>query len=207
MPFLKTKYKKRSDEQLMQFLRSNDTAAFNELYNRYSARLLHFFHRMLNGDEQTSQDFLQDIFLKIVEKPHLFDSTQNFCTWIFTIARNMCKNEYRKQDVRKIMELKADLDTDIADGGDFYSSEEQQHDMKEFQSALVNKLERLSDSHRSAFILRYQQQFSIREISEILGCSEGTVKSRLFYATKIVARHLKDFNPYNEEVLPNAKTR
>jgi RNA polymerase sigma-70 factor (ECF subfamily) len=207
MPFLKTKYKKLSDEQLMQFLRRNDTSAFNELYNRYSVRLLHFFLRTLSGDEQKSQDFLQDIFLKIIEKPHLFNSTQNFCTWIFTIARNMCKNEYRKQDVRKIMELKADFDTDFADSDCFYTAGEQQYDRKLFESALANELDQLSDAHRSAFILRYQQQFSIKEIGEILGCSEGTVKSRLFYATRKIAHQLKDFNPYNVEVVKNAKTQ
>lgn len=184
----------------MRFLQERDTAAFNELYNRYSVRILKFFHRMLNGDEQKSQDFLQDIFLKIVEKPRLFDSHQSFSTWIFTIARNMCKNEYRKQDVRKIVELKADFETETADKDYFYAQSEQQFDRKQFQTALMNELSKLSDSHRSTFLLRYQQQLSINEISDILHCSEGTVKSRLFYATQKIAHQLRK---YNEEISRN----
>ena len=142
--------------------------------------------------------------MKIVEKPQLFDSNQSFATWIFTIARNMCKNEYRKLGVRKIIDLKADFESDSAEGDYFYSSSEQQFDRKLFRSALMNELNNLSDTHRSAFLLRYQQEFSIKEISKILDCSEGTVKSRLFYATKKIAQQLKEYNPYTGEVSRNA---
>ncbi len=82
-------------------LNTQDTAAFDELYERYSTRLLHYFYRMLGKETEKAQDFLQDLLLKIVEKPHLFDTRQRFSTWVYTIASNMCKNEYRRLQVRQ----------------------------------------------------------------------------------------------------------
>lgn len=78
MPILKNKYHKLDDEQLMEYLPKGDTSAFNELHDRYSNRLLHYFFRMLGGDEVKAQDFLQDTFLKIVEKTAFFLRDKKF---------------------------------------------------------------------------------------------------------------------------------
>ncbi|MDP7122228.1 MAG: sigma-70 family RNA polymerase sigma factor, partial [Candidatus Marinimicrobia bacterium] len=77
------------------------TSAFDELYARYSSRLFHYFYRMLGGNPEKARDFLQDIFFKIVENPDRFHTGNRFSSWVFTIAHNMCKNEYRRLDVRK----------------------------------------------------------------------------------------------------------
>jgi hypothetical protein len=90
-----------SDEKLMGLLGRGDIAAFDELYDRYGGRLLRYFHRMLGRDEEKAQDFLQDIFLRIVERPELFSLDRRFSTWIFSVAHNMCKNEYRRAMVRQ----------------------------------------------------------------------------------------------------------
>ena len=200
MAIFKNKYQKLTDEQLMKFIKQHDTAAFNELYNRYSKRLLFYFYRMLGGNEQKSQDFLQDIFLKIVENPRLFNSRKNFASWIFTVAYNLCKNEYRRREVRKIVEPNPNMDGLMPDCEREFHQAEQNIDYKLFERALFMELENLDTNHRSAFFLRYQQNFSIKEISEIQGCSEGTVKSRLFYTTQKLAHKLKAFNPFKVEV-------
>ena len=96
MPVFKKKYINLSDEQLMARIIKNDAHAFNEIYNRYSHRLLIFFLRALGGHDEKAQDFLQDVFLKIIEKPYMFSVDKKFSTWIFTIANNLCKNEYRR---------------------------------------------------------------------------------------------------------------
>lgn len=200
MTFPKKKYQKYTDEQLMKLLQCGNTSAFDELFCRYSRHLLFFFFRMLGGNEQKAQDFLQDTFLKIVEKPDLFNPAKKFSTWIFTMAYNLCKNEYRRLEIRKIIEKDVDIDTISKDFSGDYHSVEQNVDHQIFESALFTELEKCDEDHRIAFLMRYQQNFSIKEISEIFECPEGTIKSRLFYTTQKLARKLKVFNPYEVEV-------
>jgi RNA polymerase sigma-70 factor (ECF subfamily) len=182
----------------MEFVQQGDTAAFDELYQRYSQRLLYFFYRMFGGDKDKAQDFLQDLFLKIIEKPNQFVSKQRFVSWIFTVAHNMCKNEYRRLSVRQVVENTTNLDS-VSDGkeDDFI---ERQIDQKIFESQLLNELKNLNPDYQTTFLLRFQENLSIKEISEILNCSEGTIKSRLFHITKKLMERLRAFNPNQVEV-------
>jgi RNA polymerase sigma-70 factor (ECF subfamily) len=91
--FGKKAYNRYSDEQLIPLVVTGDDKAFNELYLRYNQRLLYYFYRMLGNSNDKAQDFLQDIFIKVIDKAHLFDNSRKFSTWIFSIAYNMCKNE------------------------------------------------------------------------------------------------------------------
>ena len=207
MAIFSKRYRQSSDEKLMGHIQGGDTSAFNELYDRYSRRLLHYFSRELAGNEAKAQDFLQEIFLKIVEKPELFCTERNFSTWIFTVAYNMCKNEYRRLEVREIAHNNCDRNEVPRHSGKEYHPSEQKVDQERFGKALSVELEKFDDGHRSAFLLRYQQNLSLREISEILGCSEGTVKSRLFYTTQKLASKLKAFNPYKPEVAKDEKIK
>jgi RNA polymerase sigma-70 factor (ECF subfamily) len=200
MAILKHNYKKFDDEKLMECIQRGNTSAFNELYNRYSKRLLFYFFRELGGDQEKAQDFLQEIFLKIVEKPDLFCTEKRFSTWIFAVAYNMCKNEYRRLGVRSAVDITANMDGTSQDIDSDYHQLERNMDQTTFESALIAELEKFDDGHRSAFLLRYQENLSIKEIGEILGCSEGTVKSRLFYITKKLATKLKAFNFFKPEV-------
>ena len=207
MALFKEKYRKLSDERLIELIQRSNTSAFEELYNRYSRRLLLYFFRELSGDEEKAQDFLQDVFLKIVEKPGQFDTARRFSTWIFTVAYNMCKNEYRRLEVRD--DFRNSVSADAASGGceGEHHQMEQHIDQGRFEKALLAELERLDNGHRSAFLLRHQQDLSIKEIGEVLGCSEGTVKSRLFYTTRKLASKLRAFNPYSTEVPTNEKIK
>lgn len=207
MPVFRQKYAKLSDEKLMECIQRADMSAFNELYDRYSRRLLHYFFRELGGDQDKAQDFLQEIFLKIVQKPELFDTERKFSTWMFTVAYNMCKNEYRCLEVREAFQTNITAEVVSRDCEHEYHKAEQNVDQKRFERALLAELETFDDGLRSAFLLRYQQNLSIREIGEILGCSEGTVKSRLFYATRKLAAKLKAFNPHRAEVSRDEKIR
>lgn len=194
------KYRKFSDERLMERIQRHDTLAFNELYDRYSKSLLFYFFRELGGNEEKSQDFLQEIFLKLVEKPELFCTEKKFFTWIFAVAYNMCKNEYRRLGVRSIVDSNAETEELSQKFDSEYNQAERKIDQKAFEKALMTELCKLEDDQRSTFLLRYQQDLSIKEIGEILGCSEGTIKSRLYYTTKRLTAKLKAFNPYKDEV-------
>ncbi len=190
----KNNYQNSNDAVLMSRIRSGDTGAFGELYNRYSQRLLYYFFRMLGGNEDRAQDFLQTLFLKLIENPKLYKKGNNFQSWIFTIAHNMCKNEYRRLHSEK--RFSNEIENNHLGHHDDYNRIDDKIDYSKFKDALYNELSKIEPDHRSIFILRFQEQLSVPEIKEIIGCSEGTVKSRLFYTTKKLAKCLSEYHPY-----------
>jgi RNA polymerase sigma-70 factor, ECF subfamily len=183
-----------TDQELIGRITESDTRAFDELYRRYSQRLLHYFARMLGAEK--AQDFLQELFLKVIEKKASFAADGSFSTWVFSIAHNMCCNEYRYMAVRR--------DTVAADVDQLHSTKahpgiERQLDHAAFVESLTSELEGLDQVKRSTFLLRFQEEFSIDAIARIMNCSAGTVKSRLFYTTRLLAERLKAFHPCLDE--------
>lgn len=187
-------YREYTDERLLEALQKGEVSAFDELYRRYSQRLLHYFHRMLGGDEAKAQDFLQELFLKVITKPHLFQTHQRFSTWLYAMAHNLCKNEFRRLQVRSrqtrafeaddVLPLEAEV---LGPEAEFLRTEMLAH--------VWRALSECEEVQRSTFLLRFQQDLSIKEISAILACSEGTTKSRLFYTLKKLAKNLTEFDP------------
>ena len=192
------KYTSYSDNELMQLVVDKDSRAFSELYDRYSQMLANYFFKMLWQDEEKAQDFMQDLFTKIIEKPHLFDLKRNFKTWMFSVANNMCKNEYRKQSIRKNTSYDMDEGYQIKDNQ--ASALDSLQDSL-FSEKLTQELELLDEKQKSTFVMRYFQDMSIKEIAQALDLSEGTVKSRLFYTLKKLTVSLKDFAPEMAKVL------
>ena len=188
--------KSRSDERLVQLIREGSEPAFDELYARYSRRMLVFFYRMFNNDEDKAQDALQDIFMKLIERPELFDTGKKFSSWFFSVAWNMCKNEYKHSTVKSSAHAEIRYRSSPADESAF-SEISGKIDSTVFRRTLYAALESVSEEKRSAFLLKYQENMSIKEIAEVQACSEGTVKSRLFYTIKYLAGKLAAFDPKN----------
>lgn len=155
--------------------------------------MLYFFYLKLNHNSDLANDFLQDLFLKIIENPLSFDCSKKFSTWIYTLALNMCKNEYKKNTIRGAKILDFDFNTILDDS--ISSTILDNNDRDFFNKQLASELNRLDELHSTTFILRFKQHLSIKEISEIMECSEGTVKSRLFYTIKKLSSSLKIFDP------------
>ncbi|MFK7786687.1 MAG: RNA polymerase sigma factor [Crocinitomicaceae bacterium] len=192
MRLIRPQYKTLSDEDLMIAVGKGDQRAFDEIYNRYSGPLLGYFIRMLWKDREKAEDFVHDIFAKIVRKPELFDPTRKFKTWVYSVANNMCKNEYKKQEVRKNTSNGLDEHYTVSDTNtDVFGEVQDRFFREEFEQSLDD----LDLKHSEAFKLRHIEGLSIKEIAEVLQISDGTVKSRLFYATKYLAESLKEFNP------------
>lgn len=161
---------------LMTNIGGGDRKSFDELYARYHNRLFYYFYRMLGNCEETANDFLQDIFLKIIDKPEQYNPQYPFRKWIFSIAHNMCKNEYRKRETRKT--ILQDAFQDVVPE-ETYSDEE---DKSRWLEAAFSDANGLSEKSKEILVLKYRENFSLEEISEILKLPKGTVKSRLFYA-------------------------
>ncbi len=192
MRLIKPQYNSMTDEALMSSISKGDKRAFDEIYERYSSPLLGYFMRMMWRDREKAEDFVHDIFAKIIRKPDAFDTSRNFKTWLYSVANNMCKNEYKRQEVRKNTSTGLDNHYAISDRSANVMSEVQD---AQFRNELEKGLLQLDQKHSEAFKLRHIDGLSIKEIAEVLNISDGTVKSRLFYATKYLAKGLKEFNP------------
>jgi RNA polymerase sigma-70 factor (ECF subfamily) len=187
----KEKYQHLSDEDLMLKVIKGNSQCYVEIYDRYATRLLNYFYKMLWKDREKAEDFLHDLFAKIIAKPDYFDPKRSFKTWIFSVAHNMCKNEYKKQEIRQggPLELNENIYAETKE------KDVESYDMQLFLKKLYAELDKLEEVQKSSFILRYMEEKSIKEISEIMQCSEGTVKSRLFYTLKKISPYLQKFNP------------
>lgn len=178
------KNKTFTDSELMQQIVSGDQAAFSELYNRYKDRMYYYFYRMLNNSTENANDFVQELFMKIIAKPDSYNPAYAFHTWVYSVANNMCKNEYRRRGIRlEYQEYEA-----LKPGVDFMN--ETTIEPEQIIEKIFQTLDHLGEEHRSVFLLRYREEFSIREVADILGLPEGTVKSRLFNARKVLAEKL-----------------
>lgn len=168
----------------MQLIVLGDQSAFAELYHRYKERMYYYFYRMLGNSAELANDFLQELFMKLIEKPESYNSKFPFQTWFYSVANNMCKNEYRRREVRQEFQATETPEPQL----DFI--DDKTIEPEQIVEKIFDALEELGEEHRSAFLLRYREGFSIKDVAEILELPEGTVKSRLFYARKVLAEKL-----------------
>lgn len=164
-----------SDEELMKlFVLNNNELAFGEVYKRYFNPLTKYIG-WLSKDVDLSKDIVQTVFSKLYSHPELYKLDKNFKTWVYVNAKNKLKNQWRdvKNRDRILSESQFLHQASFLDAID---------DSKMMQ--VTEALEQLSESHKDIFVLKYSSNLTIKEISEIYNCSQGTVKSRLFYAMK-----------------------
>ncbi len=180
-------YSTLSDEELMSLLAEGNCKAFDAIYDRYSKKILNFLYRLLNFDYDKAQDMLQEVFLKIIEKPTMFNTDRKFSPWIYAIALNLCRNEFKRTARHESFAEEQNLSGLV--------SEDLSFETAEFERVLESELGLMDLSHRTAFLLRYKEELSLKEIAEVMDCPVGTVKSRLFYALKNLSEKLFMFNP------------
>lgn len=172
-----------TDEQLLDIYRKNKEeqghAALELLYNRYAKKMLNFFYFTLHNDYEKAQDFVQDLFLKIIQNYQRFDNNQFFKPWIYRIASNMCKNEFRSNKVFQKYRNHVLLTSEPVILND------------EKEKIVQQCIHELNQEQRSLIVLRFKLKLTIKEIAEIYECPEGTIKSRLFYAVKELSKLYK----------------
>lgn len=186
MIFRKKHTAQLSNEELIAAIKNGDRLAFSELYERFNQRLYYYFYRMLGNDRELANDFLQDIFLKIINKPELFKPEYKFSSWIFTVANNMCKNEYRHREVRKIVSKDENPDQLLSNEDEYEEAIKKEN----LIAQLFAEIENLEEDQKAILLLKYKENFSLKEISEILDLPVGTIKSRLYYARTALTRKI-----------------
>ena len=179
-----TYYRTASDEELMRhFIQNQDQQAFDQVYQRYFVPISKYIS-WLSNDTAIGKDIAQSIFLKLLHRPSIFDPNRSLKTWLFSVANNQWKNEKRNRSTQ--LKHQQYLSQEMSK----QNQEEEPKDNKQRLAQVHLALENLGELHREAMVLKYSNNLSIKEISEVLQCSEGTVKSRLFYALQHLKKQL-----------------
>lgn len=184
------------DAQLVGRAQAGDASAFDELVVKYSPRLYGLIYNMTSNHEDTN-DLLQDVFAKAYKSIRGFKGKSSFYTWIHSIAVNMTLNFLKKRGRRFHMSLD-DVDSSIQNDKEFIeqtatSTPVREVDLTELQRRLNEAMQKLSDEHRAVVTMFHIQGMPHAEISKILNVSEGTVRSRLFYANRQLQNYLEEF--------------
>ncbi len=165
-----------SDNSLMMAVRDGDVGRLGLLFERYKRPLYGFFYGM-NRDQDLSEDLVQNTFFRILKYRHLFRGEGDFRTWMFHIARNVSHDHFRK-DKLKWKEPVDQWQNRLAHVEN--RSEEMEHAEK--NTMLQIAMDKLPADKREILLLSKYQEKKYKEIGEILGCSEGAVKVKVFRA-------------------------
>jgi RNA polymerase sigma factor (sigma-70 family) len=184
------------DEDLVARTQEGDPRAFDDLVRKYSPRLYGLVYNMTSNHEDTN-DLLQDIFAKAYRSIKGFKGKSSFYTWLHTIATNMTINFLKKRSRTYKMSLD-DVDNGIHNDPDFIEmtsgpDARREVNLKELQQRLNEAMMKLSNEHRAVVTMFDIQGMPHAEIAKILGISEGTVRSRLFYAHRQLQNYLQEF--------------
>lgn len=163
----------RSDSQLMIDLCQGDEDAFSEVIRRFQAPIFSLLIRML-GNEEDAQEMLQLTFCRVYRYRDKFDPDRKLVNWIFTIASNLAKKEWRRRSRWISVPLDHVNLTSPGKTAPHYNA-----GRVELRASIEEAVDRLPPHYREPFILREQEQLSYEDIAEILNIRLGTVKSRI----------------------------
>ncbi|PYJ23899.1 MAG: RNA polymerase subunit sigma, partial [Verrucomicrobia bacterium] len=173
------------------------TEAFGELVTRYRARVFSMIYNMVHS-EQDAWDLAQDSFLKAWKSIKRFRGRSSFYTWIYRIVMNVTIDWLRKKQVKgggaefdDAIQLKeVDPASKTVPKTDALPYETMER--SEIRARIDKAIAQLSPEQRAVILMREIEEMQYREIAEALGCSIGTVMSRLFYARKKLQNLLRD---------------
>ena len=186
-----------SDEELVIAHLRGRSGAFEDLYDRYRDRLVHFVTRK-TGDGDQAQDLVQEAFIRVTRHLHRFDTSKKFSTWVYTIASNLSKNELRNRSRSPLVLFQRltnswDDDHRPIQFEDFRMRPDDLYRKRFLKRLVEDTVQELPEHYRLVFQLRELEGKSYEEISEITGVNLGTVKSRLHRARNSFAQRIEPF--------------
>jgi len=192
-----------SDEMLMVRYQRGERKAFVELVRRHNRAVYNFVLRQLRVPA-LAEDVTQDVFMRLVQNAAEFKHEARFLTWLYTIARNLCIDQLRKLSHRRHASLdqpqgdpnNAQLLGDTVSDPNPHASAEHSALSSEVRSSIVKAVDSLPEDQREVFLLREVASLPFRDIAEITGVGENTVKSRMRYALDRLKDALSDFEEY-----------
>ena len=187
-----------ADETLMVQYQQGEVRAFEILLNRHRKPVFNFILRFV-GHREVAEDVLQDTFLRVIKGAAAYERQAKFTTWLYTIARNLCVDQSRRRKHRRHASLDAPMAANEDSGTllDVIPGNEMASDRKTVNKQLHETLERairaLSDEQREVFLMREFLDMPFKQIAEVVGVPENTVKSRMRYALEKLRLELEEY--------------
>lgn len=184
-----------TDEQLMLAYQKGDAQAFEVLLTRYKKRIHDFLYRFLNQKQNVEEAF-QEVFLRVIQSAHSYIPTAKFSTWIYTVARNFCIDQSRKNRLRKTSSLyPSNSDGEEMNHEERYASNDPTPDITagaiDLETKLNDALSRINPDQKEVFLMRERGGLAFEEIAQVVGVSVNTVKSRMRYALNALQEEFK----------------
>ncbi|HLU66723.1 MAG TPA: RNA polymerase sigma factor [Kofleriaceae bacterium] len=187
-----------ADEVLMVAYQKGDVRAFEVLLTRHRKPVYNFILRFV-GSRETAEDLMQETFLRVIKGAEAYQRQAKFTTWLYTIARNLCVDQSRRAKHRKAQSLDAPMSSS-ADSGtllDVLPAADMGSDRKvvsrQLHVRMHEALARLSDEQREVFLMREFLDMPFKEIADVVGVPENTVKSRMRYALEKLRLELDEY--------------
>ena len=186
-----------SDRELLVGIRDGEEAALNELIGRKTKPLLQLCQRIL-GDPEEARDVVQVTFFRVWESRRKFDDRWSPNTWMYRIVMNVTIDWLRKKQIKgagaefdDAIQLR-EIDPAARTAPRAEPLPHRQMERAEIRERIDNAIAQLSPEHRAVILMKETEGMQYHEIAEALGCSIGTVMSRLFYARKKLQNLLRD---------------
>jgi len=188
------------DHILVMRAKEGDVSSFGELVRRYERTVLGLVSRMVPSQDE-AEDIAQEVFLSAWRGLANFRGDAQFSTWLHTIAVNATLKRIKRMKGREHLSID---DPDTGTGERLAGSPDQQPFEQvissEEKAAVRSALKSLSDKHRMTVVLYYFEEHSCESIAAMMGCSVGTVWSRLHYACKKLKKELEGLRISGETV-------
>ncbi len=184
---------------LVRGLQNGEPEAAGQLFETFQSDIYYFILKTVNNDRDLAEDLTQDTFVTILEKIHDLQEPAAFVTWSKQIAYSKCTGFFKKHK-----ELLADEDEDGYSVFDTLEEENEEFipgaalDKEDLRKAVIAMINELPEEQKSAILLRYFNEISVKDIAQIQGVSEGTVKSRLNYARKAIKQSVEEYEKKND---------
>jgi RNA polymerase sigma-70 factor (ECF subfamily) len=184
------------DGELVRRCQAGDTAAFDDLVTKYRGKAFSMAYGMVQN-EQDAWDLAQEGFLKAWRSIHRFKGESSFYTWLYRIMTNVAIDALRRKGIRGETEFDDQIAPANVDPGSRTTPSaaplpHRKLEQNEIGQRISDAIGKLTPEHRAVIVMKELEDLQYNEIAEILGCSIGTVMSRLFYARKKLQTLLKD---------------
>lgn len=182
-------------DELVSQVKEGKRTAFDDLVRLFQKPIFNLAFRMVNNYE-AAQDVTQEVFMKVFRSLSQFNGQSLFSTWLYAIAVNTCRNQRHAAQRKSFFELRGGEWAESGQGGkdllvDPAPGPDTQVERNETSAVIQNVIAGLSEEFATAIILRDIQDMSYEQIAEVLGCSLGTVKSRISRARWLVREQLE----------------